>query len=89
MTEHNYGLTKCPTCGHEAAAASEPSCLISLLACPCCGGKADFDCVNEAANEWLVRCTVCDLNTVPRSREETAAQWNKRVQANTPDEREP
>ena len=52
-----------------------------LSNCPCCGGKAEFDDYDRTHAEWLVRCTVCDLNTVPGSMAKTAAQWNKRVQS--------
>ena len=51
---------------------------IPLLPCPCCGGKAEFDDYDVEHGEVLVRCVDCDLNTVPRSYEEAAAQWNRR-----------
>lgn len=80
MTEHNCGLTRCPTCGHEAA-AGEPSRSIPLLACPCCGGEAKLhDEVGPC--DWMVACLGCDLNTAPcEDRAEAAAKWNRRVQA--------
>lgn len=52
---------------------------ITLKPCPCCGGTAEFEVCNRDANEWLVRCMVCDLNSVPDIPEITAKQWNRRV----------
>ena len=72
---------KCSKCGHVTGCHDVSDLYedqIDLLPCPCCGGKAEFEKFS-GGQEWLVRCTVCDLNTVPRTKEETAAQWNKRM----------
>ena len=69
---------KCPTCGHDHKGLMRLPKDIPLLPCPCCGGKAEFDDYDSKNGEVLVRCVDCDLNTVPRSHEEAAAQWNRR-----------
>lgn len=66
---------KCPKCGETWVTPHD----IELLPCPCCGGAAEFDDYDTDNDQVLVRCTVCDLNTVPHSHKEAAAQWNKRV----------
>jgi hypothetical protein len=72
---------KCPTCGHDHKGMMRLPKDIPLLPCPCCGGKAEFDDYDVENGEVLVRCVDCDLNTVPRSHEEAAAQWNRRPNA--------
>lgn len=67
---------KCPTCGSEHTGRLPKQ--IELLPCPCCGGAAEFDTYDAKDNQVLVRCKECDLNTVPHTHEEAAAQWNKR-----------
>ena len=57
--------------------APSPVPSIDLLDCPCCGGKAE--CEKEPSGiEWLVRCTVCDLNTPFQDAETAVRQWNTR-----------
>ena len=48
------------------------------MPCPCCGGRAEFDDYDDKNGQVLVRCVDCDLNTVPGSHEQAAAQWNRR-----------
>ena len=74
---------RCERCGHNQADPKEVNLQIDLLPCPCCGCKAEFDDYNASTGEWLVRCTGCDLNTVPASKAATAEQWNRRVPQNS------
>jgi hypothetical protein len=52
---------------------------IRLLPCPCCGGDAELEQCDRVADDWLVRCMDCDLNSIPAKKAETAAQWNRRI----------
>lgn len=79
---------KCPTCGFDHTGLMRLPKDIPLLPCPCCGGKAEFDDYDIANRQVLVRCVECDLNTVPRSHEEAAVQWNRRVVVNVNASRE-
>lgn len=80
---------KCPTCGHDHKGMMRLPKDIPLLPCPCCGGKAEFDDYDVENGEVLVRCVDCDLNTVPRSHEEAASQWNRRPNTGADQPREP